>query len=143
MAQAIITGLTGSVTLPQDQDGNGLNQYIASLTISTGSELLDISHYAGAGWRTRAAGLKDLSGQCVAFMTKGTTGTNPFNLDTDVVGGSQNATMTVSFDTGCYIAFKAIIGNVQVVGEYQGLNIITFNYSKADDLSPTIVWVTS
>ncbi len=132
MAQAVVTGLTGSVTLP-----NSLTQYVASVTVSTGSELLDVSHYGGSGWRTRAAGLKDLSGQCVAFLTKGASGTSPFNLSTTA------ASMTIAWDSGCYITFNAIIGNTQVVGEYQGLNIVTFSYSKADDTAPTIGWVTT
>ncbi len=51
--------------------------------------------------------------------------------------------MTVLFDTGCSIAFSAIIGNINIVGEYQGLNIVTFTFSKADDVAPTIAWVTT
>jgi hypothetical protein len=112
-------------------------QEIASVSISTGAELLDVSRYGGNGWRTRIAGLKDLGGSCVAFLSKGATGTSPFNLST------TGASMTILFDTGCSIVFNAIIGNTQIVGEYQGLNIVTFSFSKADDQAPTILWATT
>ena len=130
MAQSVITGLTGTITLP-----NSMAQYVASVSLSTGADLLDVSRYGGNGWRTRVAGIKDLSGQCVAFMSKGAAGTSPLNLST------TPATMTITFDTGCSIAFSAVIGNTQIAGEYQGLNIVTFSFAKADDTAPTVTWV--
>jgi hypothetical protein len=130
MAQSVITGLTGSITLP-----NSMDQYVASITLSTGADLLDVTHYGGAGWRQRVAGVKDLSGTATAFMTKGAAGTSPLNLST------TPSTMTILFDTGCSVSFEAVIGNTQIVGEYTGLNVVTFNFAKADDVAPTITWV--
>jgi len=130
MAQSVITGLTGTITLP-----NSMAQYVSSISLSTGADLLDVSRYGGNGWRTRVAGIKDLAGQCVAFMSKGAAGTSPLNVSTTA------ATMTILFDTGCSIAFSAVIGNTQIVGEYQGLNIVTFSFAKADDTAPTVTWV--
>ena len=130
MAQEVITGLTGSITLPESGD-----QYISSISLNVGSELLDVSHYGGAGWRTRVAGLRDLAGSCVAFMTKGASGTNPIDLD------GSTGTMTITFDTGCYISFDAIISGVSIVGEYAGLNIVSFSFAKNDDVAPTSEWV--
>lgn len=142
MAQSIITGLTGVITLPDDADGNPLTQYVSSISLNTGAELLDVSSYGGAGYRKRVAGLKDLSGSAVCFMSKGATGTNPFNLDANAATGTETPTMTILFDTGCSISFTAIIGSVSIVGEYQGLNIVTFNFSNAADAAPTVVWDT-
>lgn len=129
MAQSIVTGLTGSVTLP-----NSMTQYVSSISLNTGAELLDVSSYGGAGYRKRVAGLKDLSGTAVAFMSKGAAGTSPF-------ASTTAASMTITFDTGCNIAFTAVIGNVSIVGEYQGLNIVTFSFSNAADTAPTVNWV--
>jgi hypothetical protein len=129
MAQTIVTGLTGSISLP-----GASAQKVASVTVTTGAELLDVSHYGGNGWRTRVQGLKDLAGSAVAFMSKGVAGTDPFSF------GESSGAMTITYDTGCSIGFNAVIGNVQIVGEYQGLNIITFNWSKADDAEPTVAW---
>lgn len=132
MAQEVITGLTGSITLPNSGD-----QYISSVSLNVGSELLDVSRYGGNGWRTRVAGLRDLAGSCVAFMSKGSTGTSPVDLDGDT------GTMTITFDTGCYISFAAIISGVSIVGEYQGLNIVSFSFAKNDDNAPNTAWATS
>lgn len=132
MPQSVVTGLTGVITLP-----NSMTQYVSSVSVSTGADLLDVSRYGGNGWRTRVAGIKDLAGTCVCFMSKGAAGTSPFNLSTTA------ASMTILFDTGCSIAFSAVIGNTSIVGEYQGLNIVTFSFAKADDAAPTIAWVTA
>ena len=123
MSATAIDGLTGVITLP-----GGLIQFISSITITTGSDLLDVSHYGGLGWRSRIAGIKDLAGQCVCFMTTGNgTNSSPFGIST------VPSSMTILYATGCSITFNAIIGNTQVVGEYQGLNIVTFSYSHSGD----------
>jgi len=143
MAQSVLTGLTGSITLPDDSASTPLVQYISSVSLSTGADLLDVSRFGGNGWRTRVAGIKDLAGQCVAFLSKGAAGTNPFLMNTDLDGSDATISldMTILFDTGCSIIFKAVIGNVQIVGEYQGLNIVTFSFAKCDGAAPTVAWV--
>lgn len=143
MPQSVISGLTGTITLPDDSAGTALVQYISSVSVSTGADLLDVSRYGGAGWRTRVAGIKDLAGTCVAFLSKGAAGTNPFIMNTDLSGTdvTKLLDMTITFDTGCSIGFKSVIGNVSVVGEYQGLNIVTFSFAKSDGSAPTINWV--
>jgi hypothetical protein len=128
----IITGLSGSVTLP-----DLANIPVASITLSTGHELLDVTHYGGNGWRRRAAGIKDLSGTAVAFLAKDASGTNPFG--TTSTGGS----MTIMFSddtTDCKVVFNAVIGNVTIAGEYAGLNIVTFSFAKNDDAAVTPTW---
>jgi hypothetical protein len=130
----IITGLSGSLTLPNDASSNAIQWPVASITLSTGHELLDVTHYGGNGWRRRVAGIKDLSGTGVAFLAKDATGTNPFNLST------TGSNMTITYASGCYVTFSAIIGNITIAGEYAGLNILTFSFAKADDAAVTPTW---
>ncbi len=133
MAQKTIIGLTGLVTMP------GLShQECMSVTINAGAELLDVSAYGGSGWRQRVAGIKDMTGSAVAFMQEGASQTNPFG------GSTTPGTMTILFDVGCTITFPAVIGNVQIQGTYQGLNLVTFNWAFSDPVSPpTVAWTSS
>ena len=132
MANTAIVGLTGSISMP------GLaNQLISQVSILTGAELLDVSSYGGPGWRQRVCGIKDLSGSAVGFLSEGASGTNPFTAPT------TSGTMTIVFQSGCQISFNAVIGNIQIVGQYQGLNITTFNWSYDDTVAPTVSWIVS
>ena len=133
--QNAIVGLTGSILLP-NMTGN-LDQWIASIDINTGAELLDVSHYGGPLYRQRVTGLKDLAGSATGFLTKGNTNSNPF-----IIPGTSG-TMTITFDSGCTISFQAVIGNVRVVGQFAGLNIVTFSWAYDDSENPTTAWVTS
>lgn len=126
MAATPVTGLTGSITLP------GHTQEFFSVSINTGADLLDVSAYGSGGWRRRAKGIKDLAGTCAAFVSKDVANSNPFD--------DADGTMTILFDTGCSISFTALVGNRTIVGEYQGLNIVTFSWAKDDTGDPTIAW---
>lgn len=132
MANTVIVGLTGSISLP------GLpNQLISQVSILTGGELLDTSSYSGSGWRTRVVGIRDLSGSAVGYLSEGASGTNPFTAPT------TTGTMTIVFQSGCQISFQAVIGNIQLVGNYTGLNIVTFNWAYNDTVAPVTSWTIS
>ncbi len=130
MALHVIRGATGLVALP-----NGNNLWVSSIQVNAGNELLDVSHFGGSGYRVRTYGLGDLSGSCVAFLTAGATGTNPF-----AITGQAPAVMTITYEAGCTVSFMAVIGQLQIVGEYQGLQVATFNFSNGADVAPTVVW---
>ena len=129
MAQEIITGLTGSITLP-----NGMSQFVSSISLNVGAALLPVPRYGGAGWEVSVSGLKRFSGQAVAFMSKGASGANPFDISGTV------GEMTIQFDDGCYISANVVLADTNIAGSYEGLNVITFSFAKTDDTEPTVGW---
>jgi hypothetical protein len=126
---SIITGLTGSVTLP-----NSGSQALASVSLSIGKDLADVSHFGGNGWRERIALLKDLAGTAAGFLTYNAAGTNPY----DLIDGAE-ASMVITFATGCSITFVAVIGNFSIQNSYDGVAIISFSFSKGSGV-PVVAW---
>lgn len=133
-SQTVIVGLTGTVVL-KDSVGATVTQRLGSIQVNTGKALFDVSAYGEEGWVERVHGIKDLAGSAAGFLTKGTTGADPFSLVDDV------ATMVITYDTNCYISFPAVIGNVQVSSSYSGLNIVTFDWAKATGAAPAVNWI--
>lgn len=127
---SVITGLTGSITLPSEVGTQRLN----SVSINGGQALADISAYGGNGWVDRIGLIQDLSGSAAGFLVDGSSNNPGFGNLTP--GGS---TMTILFKTGCSISFPAIIGNIRIVGSYEGLNILTFDWAKGIG-TPTVSW---
>lgn len=132
MAQEVLTGLTGSITF---EDGSSeLIQRLASIDITTGQALFDVSAYGTGNYVERVSGIKDLAGEAVGFLVAGESGNNPFSL----VDNVDN--MEILFKTGCSISFPAVIGNVRIVGAFAGLNVVTFSWAKAPGADPTVAW---
>lgn len=133
MPNKVITGLTGSILLPTEANVQRLN----SVSINGGQALADISAYGGNGWVERVGLIKDLNGSAAGFLTdgNGATGGKP-PLDTVTPEGGA---MTITFNTLYTIAFTAIIGNIRIVGSYEGLNLITFDWSKGIGV-PVVTW---
>ena len=115
---AVKTGLTASLTLPGSEA-----QSISSMTIRTGPMLLDTTSF-GQAYRTRVAGVSDLSGSGVAFASGGNTA-SPWLLGNGSIGN-----FTAQWDVGCSVAFQGVIGNVLINTQAEGLTIITFDFSN-------------
>lgn len=133
-AVQVITGLNGGVLAP-----GGIVARFSAMRVSGGQELAEVSAYGGAGFRTRVPLLADLAGQIIAFLTKGA-------LQDPKLAAIQNTTpsnMTLTWDTGCTLSFGAFVGGYQIVGEYKGLNIVTWDFAKGDDVAPTVAWVST
>jgi len=133
MAQSVIIGLQGAVSFKTGATEQ--TQRLASISISTGQALFDVSAYGEEGWVERVNGIKDLAGSAAGFLVMGAAGNNPFDFVTDV------DTLAITFATGCTVTFPCVIGNVRIEGAYSGLNVVTFDWAKAQGAAPTIAWV--
>lgn len=126
MAATIIPGASASVTVA------GMTQKFFSVSLSTGKELIDVSSF-GDAWRQRIGGLKDLSGTLTGYLSRDVAATNPF-VDVD------NANITITFDTGCSVAFTGVIGQRTVSADVNGAEVATWSFSKTGTTAPTILW---
>lgn len=127
----VITGLTGSVTLPGSE-----SFLVSSVTLRTGPVLLDTTSF-GQLYRTRVAGVQDLGGSVVIFATSG-TGANgsPFQLANGVPG-----VMTVNYSPINNITFTSVFGNVQIASQAEGLALITADFSNTGTVVPSGTWL--
>lgn len=131
MTPIVITGLTGAFSGP-----NGVVQRFSAMRLNGGQELAEISAYGGGAFRTRVPLLADLAGQAIGFLTQGLL-QDPKIAQVQTVPGA----MTITFATGCTVGLNAYLGNFQIVGEYKGLNIVTYDFAKGDDAAPSVAWV--
>lgn len=133
MAQTVIKGATAAVAL-----ASGVTQKIAAISVTTGQGLFDVSSFGSGDYVDRiGGGLKDLAGSASGFVTEGVSGTNPFAI-VDTMDGTT--TMTITYDVGCTVSFKAVCGNVTVDINRAGIAVFRMDWSKADDADPTIAW---
>src|ERR1035437_9667771 len=141
---AVITGLTGSIS--QVGTGGMTFQRIHSLSLNVGQSFADISAYGGIDWISRVCLMNDLNGSGVAFVTVGSGSKSPFGYlgspSTAPTGFSKTgSTLTINFNASCSISFMALVGNARIVGTFEGLNIVTFDWARGDEANaPLVSW---
>ena len=145
----VISGLTGEITLPSNSaisGGSTMSQRLSSVSINVGQSLADISAYGGPDWVSRIGLTNDLTGSAAGFVTGGSSDFSPFgytgNPSSPPTGFDKNGqTMTIVFKSGCQITFKCVIGNVRIIGSFEGLDLVTFDWARGDEATaPNVSW---
>ena len=133
MATSVIKGKSGSCSLV----ALGLAVKVASFELNTGQDLVDVSAF-GNTHHVFASCLKNLSGSVAGFLIKGTA-----SAGAGVGATDAPASLTLTLDTGCTIAFDAILGNIKIQESVTGVATFMADIVNGSDTAPVETWVVS
>lgn len=126
MAETILIGVDGSVTLPSG--------HAAKIKLWNGDfqhEIVDVTNFTSGGYRERRGGLKGMTGSAMGYPSFDAASTAPGATSVASAGSS----ITLTAKTGCTYSFTAVISNIRFGVDVEGNQTITFDFVSSGTIT--------
>ena len=128
-----IQGSGGSIT-----NGNAINGSFTAWSATVNTTTTSHTPFSTAPYPKTAVTEISISGSATGIVQYDAANTNPLPALTEA--GLNDASITLTAETGCTIAFTATISNVALDRPSNGDMTITFDFQSDGDISGAMTW---